>query len=59
MKQIINECLQSLQLCLLTPEGAKMYRLEPQQSIVVPASFLSKMAKNLQRRRMIKISDYK
>jgi hypothetical protein len=59
MKQIINECLQALQVCLVTPEGNKMYRLEPRQSVVVPASYLSKMIKNLQRRRMVKVSDYR
>lgn len=59
MKHIINECLQSLQLCFITPEGNKMYRLEPQQSVVIPASYISKMVKNLHRRRMIKVSDYR
>jgi len=59
MKQILNESLQSLQIAILTPLGVKMHRLASKESIVIPANYVSQMIKNLQKRRMVKVSDYK
>jgi len=59
MKQILNESLQSLQVALKTPIGVKMHRLASKESIVIPATYVSDMIKNLQRRRLLKVTDYK
>lgn len=57
MKTLINESLQNLQICILKPGQNEIIRLRPRESISIPASQVSQMAKNLAKRKLIKIVD--
>ena len=55
MKTIINESLQTFQLCLLTPGGNQMVTLGPRKSMTIHESELSQMILNLAARKIVKI----
>lgn len=54
-KTIINESLQTFQICLLSPKGNQLVTLGPRKSMVVNQSEISQMVLNLARRKIVKI----
>ena len=55
MRTIVNESLQSFQICLLSPKGNTMVTLGPRKAMTVKQSELSKMVYNLAQRKIVKI----
>jgi len=55
MKTIINESLQTLQICVLGPSGNDIIMLGPRQSMLVHPTQISQMIHNLAKRKVIKI----
>jgi|694.fasta_scaffold36966_8 hypothetical protein len=55
MKTLINESLQSLQVCILAPGTNLFKRIPPRGRLVVRDDQLSEMAMNLAKRKLIKI----
>lgn len=50
---IKNECLQGLELYIMTPNGPKTYWLEPNGVITLPSEYVSEQIKVLNSRRMV------
>jgi hypothetical protein len=57
MKRIQNDSLQTFAIYLMTESGEKELYLRPKDSIVVPQSYITEQVKNLQRRRLFKITN--
>ena len=57
MKLIINDSLQSFEIYLKGPKGPFIKWLQPKESVVVQDFALTNQAKNLQRRRQIRIKN--
>lgn len=55
MKTLINESLQSLQVCVINPGENANYRIPPRGRITIKDDQLSQMALNLAKRKLIKI----
>ena len=55
MKSITNTAIQSFEIYLNTNKGAEVYWLKPQETIVVPASYLSEQVHTLAQRRILRI----
>jgi len=55
MKSIKNEALQRLEIYLDTDRGPKRIWLLPQETIVVPNTYLSGQIKNLSGRRVLSV----
>jgi hypothetical protein len=55
MKTIINESLQTFQICLLSPKGNRLVALGPRKSMTVKQTEISQMVLNLARRKIVKI----
>ena len=55
MKTLINESLQTFQICLLSPGENRMITLGPKKSVQVKESEISQMVLNLVKRKIIKI----
>jgi hypothetical protein len=56
-KVVKNYSIQGLFITLKTSEGSVDYWLEPKQSIKVPENQISQQIKNLQRRRIVSITN--
>ena len=57
MKVVKNDCLQAFTIYFRTEKGAQARWMQPGESIVVPAKYITEQVKTLHRRRMFKISD--
>ncbi len=57
MKVVKNDSLQSFTVHFRTEKGVTAKWLQPGESIVVPASYITEQIKTLHRRRMFKISN--
>jgi len=57
MKQLTNTSLQSWNLYLSTEEGIKSFYLAPEQTIVVPASYITDDVIRYQQRSLISIKN--
>ena len=55
MKSITNDSLQRLEVYFSTNIGTKRRWIKPKQTLVVPATYISKQVKTLSDRRMISI----
>lgn len=55
MKTLINESLQSLQVCIKVPGGTEFKRVAPRGRLIIRDDQLSEMAMNLAKRKLIKI----
>lgn len=55
MRTIINESLQTFQICLLSPKGNQLVTLGPKKSMTIKQSEISQMILNLARRKIVKI----
>jgi hypothetical protein len=55
MKTIINESLQTFQICLIVPGGNQIVTLGPRKSMSIKESEISQMILNLVKRKIIKI----
>lgn len=58
MKLVKNNSRQSIVAYFQTDQGASERTLKPGESIVVPASFITRQIETLQRRRLFKITNY-
>lgn len=58
MKLITNESLQTLEVFVNTIVGLKSYLLQPQESKVIPAEFITSNILKLQKRRMLSVQNY-
>ena len=59
MKLIANDSLQGLEIYLNTPKGFKSIWLVPGETYVIPEGYITKQIKNLQHRKMVRVTDYK
>jgi len=57
MKRIKNDSLQTFVIYLMTETGEKEMYMKPKDSIVVPQSYITEQVKNLQKRRLFKITN--
>jgi hypothetical protein len=57
MKVVKNDSLQAFTIHFKTEKGMTAKWLQPGESIVVPAKYITEQVKTLHRRRMFKISD--
>ena len=57
MKSITNTSIQSFEIYLSTNKGAEVYWLKPQETIVVPASYLSEQVNTLIARRILRVQN--
>jgi len=57
MKRIVNNSFQTWCLPLQTPEGIKYHWLKPDETIKVPASYITTKIKNLKIRRLVAITN--
>ncbi len=55
MKSIKNEALQRLEIYLDTDRGSKRIWLMPQETVVVPSTYLSGQVKTLMERRILTV----
>ena len=57
MKLVKNDSLQSFTVSFQTEKGITTKWLQPGESILVPAKYITQQIKTLQRRRIFKISN--
>lgn len=57
MKKIKNDSLQGLEIYLRTEVGVQSHWITPKQTIAVPDFYITDQVRNLQRRRMVKITN--
>ena len=55
MRELKNDCMQSLDVYLRTPEGIKSVWLQPGEHLVIPVSYITDHVKTLQRRSVIQV----
>ena len=57
MKSITNTSIQSFEIYLITSKGPEVYWLRPQETIVVPAKYLSEQVNTLVQRRILRVQN--
>jgi hypothetical protein len=57
MKSITNTSIQSFEVYLQTPKGPEVYWLSPNETLVIPASYLSEQIHTLVKRRIIRVQN--
>ena len=57
MKQVKNDCMQSITVFFQTESGCKERSMRPGETIVVPDSYITEQVKTLHRRRIFKITN--
>lgn len=57
MKQVKNDCMQTITVFFQTESGCKERSMRPGETIVVPDSYITEQVKTLQRRRIFKITN--
>ena len=57
MKSITNTAIQSFEVYFKTDKGPEVYWLQPQETIVVPATYLTEQIHTLAKRRILRVSN--
>lgn len=55
MKSITNTSIQSFEIYFTTDKGPEAYWLRPQETVVVPSSYLTEQVHTLVRRRILRV----
>ena len=57
MKSITNTSIQSFEIYFKTDKGPETYWLQPQETIVVPTSYITEQVNILMRRRILRVQN--
>ena len=57
MKSITNTSIQSFEVYFKTDKGPEIYWLKPQETVVVPPSYLTEQIHTLAKRRILRVSN--
>ena len=57
MKSITNTSIQSFEIYFSTNKGPEIYWLKPQETIVVPVTYLTEQIHTLAKRRILRVSN--